>query len=222
MKRKVDADGTMSSSCPIRGKGTPAQHGACVFIACRQESAPRTFKEIVSATPKTTRKDVQQAYTRIVKHLEAFEDLAVHRSNHAGDHVRRFCAKLPVDVPQTVLRCAGAVAESLDQLERAETLGFSSRNPATVAATIIWFVVQSYNLQMSAKGTESVRVSPSEIGAVAGVSESTIRTLMKDLVKEADRLLPHWFTGGGGGAGGGAAAVPAAAGAAATPAAPAL
>lgn len=44
-----------------------AMYGACVYMACRLEGHPRTFKEICAVAPGTATKDIGRCYTFMVK-----------------------------------------------------------------------------------------------------------------------------------------------------------
>ncbi|XRB05024.1 transcription initiation factor TFIIB [Pycnococcus provasolii] len=175
---------------PFVGAGEPNVYAAVVFIACTQEGAPRILKEIVSATPKSMKTKIQQAFSKITKYLGPSYQ---RRIKHTGDHISRFCSNLPIEMPKDVVRCARSVAENLEKLEAERDVGMSSRQPATVTATIIWFVVSAYNLKQSAAGAPLLNVTVADIEHVTDVSQSTIRSLEKVLGKEADSLLPEWF-----------------------------
>eukprot|EP00270_Netrium_digitus_P002461 TRINITY_DN12788_c0_g2_i1.p1 TRINITY_DN12788_c0_g2~~TRINITY_DN12788_c0_g2_i1.p1 ORF type:complete len:286 (-),score=52.71 TRINITY_DN12788_c0_g2_i1:188-1045(-) len=157
----------------IRGRSQDAILAACLYIACRQEDKPRTFKEIGAVVSTVSKKEIGRATKFIVKQLEA--DMGMG-AIHAGDFMRRFCSHLSMD-PQSV-KAAIEVVQTTDQLDIR-----SSRAPISKAAAAIYMVTQ-----LSEK-----KVHPKEISKATGVAEGTIRSTYKDLRPHAARLVPTWF-----------------------------
>lgn len=61
----------------VRGSGNSAVYAAVVYIACRQENAPRSFKELLAAIPGTGVKEVGKYYKKILKGLTLGADVGV-------------------------------------------------------------------------------------------------------------------------------------------------
>ncbi|KAJ1931417.1 transcription initiation factor IIB [Linderina macrospora] len=59
-----------SASSLQRGKSTDAVVATCIFLACRQEGAPRTFKEICALT-RVPRKDIGRTFKLLKDKLGA-------------------------------------------------------------------------------------------------------------------------------------------------------
>lgn len=61
----------------VRGSGNNAVYAAVVYVACRQENAPRSFKELLAAIPGTGVKEVGKYYKKILKGLNLGADVGV-------------------------------------------------------------------------------------------------------------------------------------------------
>lgn len=72
----------------LPGKSTEALSAACLYIACRKEQVPRTFREIC-AVSQVSKKEIGRSFKLIVQILE--EDLKVVDASHL---LNRFCANL--------------------------------------------------------------------------------------------------------------------------------
>ena len=142
----------------VRSRGAANVAAAVVYIACRQEGAPRTFKEIVAAsaasvanananssnnaTPPAERldkRDIARAYKAIVRDLEAVMGIV-----HAGDLTRRFCSQL--GVPRAATRAAAAAAEAACPRDGSRPSGLSKpwdgKSPLSQAAAVIFLVTR--------------------------------------------------------------------------------
>ncbi|VDL73875.1 unnamed protein product [Nippostrongylus brasiliensis] len=53
----------------LKGKNNEAQAAACLYIACRKEGVPRTFKEIC-AVSRVSKKEIGRCFKLIIKSLE--------------------------------------------------------------------------------------------------------------------------------------------------------
>ena len=51
----------------IKGRGYSAIYAACLFVACKQQNMPRTFKEIGAAVPDANKKDIGRCFNAIDK-----------------------------------------------------------------------------------------------------------------------------------------------------------
>lgn len=162
-----------AKQCP-RGKKRDVFYAACLYVACRNEGKPRTYKELATATRAgpAAKKDIGKLTTVIKKVLGEEEgqvlDIGVVR---AADYLRRFCSRLGMGNQEM-----RAAEEATRRLEDGLDV---RRNPESIAAAISYMVVQ----RAGAKRT--VR----DVAMATGVAEGTIKEAHKDLVPHADLLF---------------------------------
>lgn len=169
-KRLDDAKG-----CPPRGRGKDALYAACLYIACRNLGMPRTYKELASVTADgaESRKAIGKMTTHIKRVLGEegggqVLDIGVVRS---ADYLRRFCSRLGLGNQE--VRDAG---EAVRRLEEGLDV---RRNPESIAAAVIYMVVQRTGAGRSVK----------DVAAATGVAEGTIKEAQKDLTPHAQMLF---------------------------------
>uniref|UniRef100_A0A0E0LL17 TFIIB-type domain-containing protein n=1 Tax=Oryza punctata TaxID=4537 RepID=A0A0E0LL17_ORYPU len=175
-----------------RGRSRDALYAACLHTACRMEGAPRTLKELISATPDAaaTKRDLGKFIHVIKRHLgndeeEAGQDQAGKKKTsgcggagavvRAGDYLLRYGSAIGMSSQEVsaAQRAANRLDESLDV----------RRNPQSIAAAIIYMAVQRAGGDGGGGGrSKSVR----EVSAATGVSESTIKDAYKDLCQHAE------------------------------------
>ncbi|GJM89641.1 hypothetical protein PR202_ga05849 [Eleusine coracana subsp. coracana] len=159
--------------CP-RGKKRDVFYAACLYVACRNEGKPRTYKELATATcaGPAAKKDIGKLTTVIKKVLGEEEgqimDIGVVR---AADYLRRFCSRLGMGNQEM-----RAAEEATRRLEDGLDV---RRNPESIAAAISYMVVQ----RAGAKRT--VR----DVAMATGVAEGTIKEAHKDLIPHAELLF---------------------------------
>lgn len=159
----------------IRGRSQDSMIAACLYIACRQEDKPRTFKEICCAANGATKREIGRATKFIVKQLEEEMGITMDMGTiHAADLLRRFCSHLGMNNQAT--RAAIETVKSIEALD-------IRKSPISVAAAAIYMVSQISDAKLSLKA----------ISDVAGVAEVTIRNSYKELFPHARKLLPNWF-----------------------------
>ncbi|RCV16713.1 hypothetical protein SETIT_3G160200v2 [Setaria italica] len=162
-----------AKACP-RGKKRDQFYAACLFVACRNEGKPRTYKELATATSggATAKKEVGRMTTLIKKVLgeEAGQvmDIGVV---HAADYMRRFCSRLGMGNQE--MRAAQEAARRLD-----DTLDVR-RNPESIAAAISYMVVQRAGASKTVK----------DVSMATGVAEATIKEAHKDLTPHVELLF---------------------------------
>ncbi|KAM0921574.1 hypothetical protein ACQ4PT_006760 [Festuca glaucescens] len=167
-KKLDDAKG-----CP-RGRNRDAVYAACLYIACRNLGMPRTYKELASVTADgaESRKAIGKMTTHIKRILGEEDgqvmDIGVVRSS---DYLRRFCSRLGLGNQE--VRDAG---EAVRRLEEGLDV---RRNPESIAAAIIYMVVQRTGAGRSVK----------DVSAATGVAEGTIKEAQKDLTPHAQMLF---------------------------------
>ncbi|CAL4909394.1 unnamed protein product [Urochloa decumbens] len=162
-----------AKACP-RGKKRDEFYAACLFVACRNEGKPRTYKELATATGAgaAAKKEVGRMTTLIKKVLgeEAGQvmDIGVV---HAADYMRRFCSRLGMGNQE--MRAAQEAARRLD-----EALDVR-RNPESIAAAISYMVVQRAGAAKTVK----------DVSLATGVAEATIKEAHKDLTPHIEMLF---------------------------------
>ncbi|EFJ38725.1 hypothetical protein SELMODRAFT_266576 [Selaginella moellendorffii] len=159
----------------IRGRSQDAILAACLYIACRQEDKPRTFKEIHSVANGATKKEIGRATNFIVKRLEEEMGKSMSMGSiHAGDFLRRFCSHLGMTNQ--------AVRAATDTVKKVEELDIR-KSPISIAAAAIYMISQVSEDKKPLK----------EISRVAGVAEATIKNSFNYLRPHATRLVPDWY-----------------------------
>ncbi|KAJ2465087.1 transcription initiation factor IIB, partial [Coemansia sp. RSA 2322] len=146
-----------------RGKNSDAILATCVFLACRQQAEPRTFKEIC-ALARVPRKDIGRTF----KFLK--EKLGAATAMSSDDLMARFCASL------SLLSTAQECAILLNRMAK-EHGSLAGKSPVSVAGACIYMASHLVGQPRDAR----------IISHVAGVSEVTIKNSYKLLY--ADRAL---------------------------------
>ena len=113
----------------LKGRSNDAIASACLYIACRQEGVPRTFKEIC-AVSKISKKEIGRCFKLILKALDTSVDLIT-----TGDFMSRFCSNL--GLPNSVQKAATAIARAAVDLDIVP-----GRSPISVAAAAIYMASQ--------------------------------------------------------------------------------
>ncbi|XP_074577591.1 transcription initiation factor IIB-like [Curcuma longa] len=159
----------------VRGRNQDAILAACLYIACRQENKPLTVKEIFSAANGATKKEIGRATELIVKQLGVEMGQSMEMGTiHAGDFLRRFCSRL--GMPNQIVK------EAQEAVRKSEELDIR-RSPISIAAAIIYMIIQKYDDKKSLK----------DISLATGVAEGTIKNACKDLYPYASRIIPANF-----------------------------
>lgn len=113
----------------LKGRANDAIASACLYIACRQEGVPRTFKEIC-AVSKISKKEIGRCFKLILKALETSVDLIT-----TGDFMSRFCSNL--GLPNMVQKAATHIARKAVEIDIVP-----GRSPISVAAAAIYMASQ--------------------------------------------------------------------------------
>lgn len=157
----------------LKGRSNDAIASACLYIACRQEGVPRTFKEIC-AISRVSKKEIGRCFKLILKALETSVDLIT-----TGDFMSRFCSNLNLS-PQ-IHRTASHIARKAVDLDIVP-----GRSPISVAAAAIFLASQLSDDKKQAK----------EIGDIAGVAEATIKQSYKLILPRISDLLSDLVNSG--------------------------
>jgi len=154
----------------LRGRSNAAIAAACVYIACRQEQVPRTFKEIV-AVCTVNKKEIGRVFKLILKCHDTNVDLIT-----TGDFMSRFCGTL--SLARNIQMAATCIAKRAVDMDIVP-----GRSPISVAAAAMYMASQA----SSDKRTQK------EIADIAGVADVTIRQSYKLLLTRARDLFPEGF-----------------------------
>ncbi|VDM56504.1 unnamed protein product [Angiostrongylus costaricensis] len=154
----------------LKGKNNEAQAAACLYIACRKEGVPRTFKEIC-AVSRVSKKEIGRCFKLIIKSLETnLEQIT------SADFMSRFCGNL--SLPNSIQAAATRIAKRAVEMDLV-----AGRSPISIAAAAIYMASQASNEKRSAK----------EIGEIAGAAEVTVKQTYKLLYPRAAELFPEDF-----------------------------
>ena len=157
----------------LQGYSNNTISSACLYVACCQqgeEGVSRTLKEIWAVGKHSSQKEMSTCVKLIVDKLNP--PLAKKR---ASDFIPRFCSSLGLTV---------GVQEAADHIARKTVeLGIVSvgRTPIAVAAAAI------YMASLASGGTKPQR----EFVEVAGVSDTTIRTIYRLIYPRAKEVFPE-------------------------------
>ena len=156
----------------LTGRAHGAIAAACLYIACRQEGVPRTFKEIVAVTT-VNKREIGRCFKVILRqhHVEANVELIT-----TGDFMSRFCGNLQLS--KHVQRAATLIAKKASDKEITP-----GRSPISITAAAIY---------MASQASEDKKTQR-EISEVAGVAEVTIRKSYKLMLERAKDLFPEDF-----------------------------
>merc|ERR1739848_528972 len=114
----------------LKGRANEAIASACLYIACRQEGVPRTFKEIV-AVSTVSKKEIGRCFKLILKSHDTNVELIT-----TGDFMSRFCGTLSLN--KDVQKAATTIAKRAVDLDLVP-----GRSPISVAAAAIYMAVQA-------------------------------------------------------------------------------
>jgi len=154
----------------LKGRSNDAIASACLYIACRQEGVPRTFKEIC-AISKIPKKEIGKCFKLILRSLEASVDII-----QSEDFMSRFCSNLGLS--STIQRAATHIARKAVELDLVP-----GRSPVSVAAAAIYLASQA----------SATKKSQKDIGDIAGVADVTIRQSYRSMITRAAELFPKDF-----------------------------
>ncbi|ELQ74241.1 Transcription initiation factor TFIIB [Trachipleistophora hominis] len=151
----------------LKGKNLEGVVAACIYIACRQEQSPRTFKEVsvLTAVPK---KEIGRSFKLIFPHIEKLQCVTT------DDIVARFCSDLNLGIDVQKI----AVQISKNVIEKGCMAG---KSPDSVAAAVIYMITYIFpNL----KGVQK------DIQYVTNVTDVTIKNTYKELMQYKEDILP--------------------------------
>ena len=162
----------------FRGENRDSILGGSIYISCRINKNPRTPKEIASIfhldVQNATRgcKNVQQIINVIEKDMSTNEKTVFNKTT-PDDFIERYCSRLNMNAELTKLCHFISL--------KVEKQGLMPENtPHSIAAGIIFFIVQLCGLTISKR----------DVRAVSEISEVTIGKCHKKIEKHKDILVP--------------------------------
>ena len=174
----------VTSSHSTQGKSSVAMFAACLYIACRQEGKTRTFKEICGAAVGSTVKEIGRCYRFIIRVCEGL-DLQMQMNEQMITPellTNRFCGNLGLANSEFIRVCSSAI-QKFREIKTGE--GYSQKQPASIAAAAIYLATNI----LYKKDIANV----SQISAVSGMAEQTIRNSYVDMLPYLERLLPEAY-----------------------------
>ena len=174
----------VTSSHSTQGKSSVAMFAACLYIACRQEGKTRTFKEICGAAVGSTVKEIGRCYRFIIRVCEGL-DLQMQMNEQMITPellTNRFCGNLGLANSEFIRVCSSAI-QKFREIKTGE--GYSQKQPASIAAAAIYLATNI----LDKKDIANV----SQISAVSGMAEQTIRNSYMDMLPYLERLLPEAY-----------------------------
>lgn len=154
----------------LKGRSNDAISSACLYIACRQEGVPRTFKEIC-AISKVSKKEIGRCFKLILKALETNVETIT-----TGDFMSRFCSNLGLS--SFVRVAATHIAKTAVAMDVVP-----GRSPISIAAAAIYMASQASDEKKTQR----------EISDIAGAADATIRQAYKLMLPHAKELFPKDF-----------------------------
>lgn len=167
----LKSDGTRKKFC-LRKTETKATIAAIIFLVCRNESIPRSFKEI-SEVSKVSKKEIGARVRAIERSLRGVK---ISKNRGTVDFVKRFCNKL--GLPETSSQLAERIAFLVKEKD-----GLHGRNYISVAAAAIYIVSQI------SKSKNYFALS--DIASASGISEITIRSAYKAMFPYKREIIDY-------------------------------
>jgi transcription initiation factor TFIIB len=178
----------------LKGKPQEAVVAGCIFIACRQNNVPRTFREIFNLT-SVSKKEVGRVFKQLQSFLQKLQDTEgvatglntvtnyENTSVGAEDLCGRYVSQLGFKNQQKVSKISRDLAEQANDIS-----ALAGRSPLSVAAACIY---------MACHLVGDPRPS-APIAKQAGVSDGTVKTAYKHLFAAREQLIrKEWLADGG-------------------------
>ncbi|KAG5985097.1 hypothetical protein E4U55_001601 [Claviceps digitariae] len=178
----------------MKGKPQDVVIAGCIFIACRQNNVPRTFKEIFQLT-RVSKKEVGRIFKHLQSFLQKLQDsdgegatglntVTSYENTSVGaeDLCSRYVSQLGFKNQQKITKISRELAEKANDIS-----ALAGRSPLSVAAACIY---------MACHLMREPRPSP-PIAKQAGVSDGTVKTAYKHLFAAREQLIKkEWLDDG--------------------------
>ena len=171
----------------LRGKPQEVIIAGCIFVACRQNNVPRTFREIFNLT-NVGKKEVGRVFKQLQSFLQKIRDedetepatgldtvtAYENTTTSAADLCGRYVSQLGFKQQQKIANLARKIA-----IEGQKDVRIGGRSPLSVAAACIYMVCHLVG-----------EPKPSaDIAQHCGVSDGTVKTAYKILYGLKDTLI---------------------------------
>lgn len=177
----------------LKGKPQEAVIAGCIFVACRQNNVPRTFREIYNLT-SVSKKEVGRVFKQLQSFLQKLNDEGEgltglntvtnfeHTAAGATDLVGRYVSALGFKKQTQITNIARKLAKKAGNINT-----LAGRSPLSVAAACIYMACH-----LVGEGRTSIPIAKQ-----AGVSDGTVRTAYKFLFAARDDLIEEeWLVDG--------------------------
>ena len=145
----------------LRGRSINGMVAACLYYACREKKIPRTLQEILDQT-SVSAKNVRRCYRTIIRELNLKAP-----STDPVALIPRFIAELGLN--------AEAEKKTINILRMFITqYSISGKDPKGLCAGALYLISKAQNH----------RVSQKEIARLVGVTEVTLRSRYKEIIKK--------------------------------------
>lgn len=151
----------------LKGKNVEGIVAACIYIACRQEECPRTFKEI-SVMTAVQKREIGRSFKLISPHLEKMTTMSTENI------IARFCSDLSLSI--RIQKIATEIAKAAHELGC-----LAGKSPDSIAAAVIYMVTNLF------PGEKKVQ---KDIQFVTNVTDVTIKNTYKELLAFKYDIIP--------------------------------
>lgn len=151
----------------LKGKNIEGVVAACIYIACRLEECPRTFKE-VSIITAVQKREIGRSFKLISPHIDKMTTMSTK------DIVARFCSDLNLNIK--LQKLASAISKNVQ-----ESGILAGKSPDSIAAAIIYMVT---NLVPEERKVQK------DIQYVTNVTDVTIKNTYKELLVHKEDIIP--------------------------------
>ncbi|RCI15504.1 hypothetical protein L249_3541 [Ophiocordyceps polyrhachis-furcata BCC 54312] len=177
----------------MKGKPQEAVIAGCIFIACRQNNVPRTFREIFNLT-SVSKKEVGRVFKQLQKFLQKLQDgegegtglntVTNYENTSVGaeDLCGRYVSQLGFKKQQKISKISRDLAEKANDIS-----ALAGRSPLSVAAACIYMACHLVGEPRSSM----------PIAKQAGVSDGTVKTAYKHLFAAREQLIKEEWLGDG-------------------------
>ncbi|RBR08180.1 uncharacterized protein FIESC28_10372 [Fusarium coffeatum] len=171
----------------LKGKPQEAVIAGCIFIACRQNNVPRTFREIFNLT-SVSKKVVGRVFKQLQSFLQKLQEqdgeatglntVTNYETNTVGGEklVRRYVSELGFKHQQKITKIAERLVEQANDIS-----AVAGRSPLSVAAACIYMACH-----IAGEDRPSSRIA-----LQVGVSDGTVKTAYKLLWAARKQLVQN-------------------------------
>ncbi len=149
-----------------------------LFIACKVENNPKSFKEMALMT-LVDQRELSQMYSNITKRSpQLSRKLATEKSVTMEARVEKYMKQLNIQTNSTnffIVGLCGQLATKCMEFE-----GVEGRSPVTIATSAVYIVLQK---------TQTLKRSYKDIADISGIAEQTIRGCVRIIQNNPGPLL---------------------------------